>query len=233
MRAKAQLRTPPSVAALLVAGVVGCATPPPGDPCDPYLPEPAVYAFCVRRTTLAMPVLAAGARCDTLPTELAADCRHAWVQSAVDRPETSRDELLAMCGGQADCAFEVIDRRSSLDPIRQVRDCDAWAGTYAEDCVRHALDVWKVSRPDDAAVAAVGEAARAHPEAFGAAVGIVRACAGRIGSGGASASAELGCPLEPVAAAACVAAAQGVGPGSPACAARGHHLPDRPPPSPG
>lgn len=147
-----------------------------------------MYAQCVQIEASHYGPREAAARCDQLPRAAATTCRAWWVEQAVLAAESpsdhaaplpSRDELLVMCGDDADCRFFVVDRSPEPDPVAQIRVCIAQTGPYVADCVGHTLQNWTVTSPDAASIAAVTAAASPWPDKLGWALGTVAWCSGK------------------------------------------------------
>lgn len=88
------------------------------------------------------------------------------------------EELLAVCAGNVDCAFELLDFRPSDDVIEQFELCLLHVGKYGDDCAGHALQRWWFGAPDAADVARVADARTPFAEKVGYFVGASIACAG-------------------------------------------------------
>lgn len=139
MRARCEL------AALAALAGSGCAEP---GACEAYAAEPAFLAACAAQhlpTTTS--VDGAEAACRALGPA-AESCIAQWVaRHAVDTRDVSRERVLALCGGDQDCAFQVLDQRPSGDVVQEVTDCRRYATAYGADCVGHALQRFSTRHP--------------------------------------------------------------------------------------
>jgi len=124
----------------------------PAGPCDAYAVEPAVVAECASRHVPVTPsVDEARAACARMGVAEDA-CLSAWAfQHAEPHDLARRDELLALCGADEDCAFRVLDQRPAGQLAVEVGDCRARAARYGDDCVGHAMQRFAATHPSAAA----------------------------------------------------------------------------------
>jgi hypothetical protein len=146
-----------TLTALLLAAcayVPTFGTPAPALPaCAPYAENAELLSSCVNREIgNVLDIRAVSAICSTLPTEAQKDCRRQWVWTASMNPVWEGVDLLKVCAGDDECAFMVLDARVPDSYPEAVARCDYWVKTYAEDCVRHAINRFLNTFPDDAAL---------------------------------------------------------------------------------
>lgn len=179
------------IAALGWGLACGDGAPIEAGPCGRYAGT-STEGFCRAR--------AAGeaARPETLDAYCAASgewaplCRQRFVRAQLAQGAAPRDVLIEWCGGDADCALEVLDLRPASGWSEQRALCLERAGPYAQDCLTHALGRWATGAPTagefDALIADPG------PDAalVGGWLGAVVACRGL-----------RACPAEGPTAAAC------------------------------
>jgi len=104
-------------------------------------------------------------------------CRQAWVEEQLRlRRDVPDDQLIAACGSNSDCAFQIIDRAPSPDVLTQITRCETYAVAYQSDCIGHALHRWVVSRPTPEAGAAVLAAAGRNTKRVAMYFGMSEAC---------------------------------------------------------
>ena len=111
--------------------------------CSRYTELPDIHGYCLFKFAPAIgDADEARAMCAEAGT-WASQCRHAWV-SARQRPDSGvpTELLLAMCAGNEDCNFELIDFRPSSDVYTQVARCEELTEDYEGDCVSHAVQRW-------------------------------------------------------------------------------------------
>lgn len=164
--------------------------------CASYADAPDAYGFCIteRVGTLPSPesVEAVCPKAGTFENE----CRAAWVlaqsRSNVQRPP---EELLAACGSNQDCKFQVLDTRYPRGDVAEaVKRCEKHVADYARYCVGHALHRWVAEqKPDDAEVARVAAAVPKYAVAVGHYMGIADACHGTAHCGEGDSPAEVSC----------------------------------------
>jgi len=166
--------------AALLAGLLACDTStgptapsaPTATGCDAHA-DPAVADYCwMREGAAAADADEAAALCERARS-YARDCQSQWAAARLTS-DLSTAALLAFCGDNPDCAFQVLDGRPDADVLGQIAACEA-AGPYADDCVVHALSRWRQARPDAAEVARVADAGLA-PLEVGRVVAAVVAC---------------------------------------------------------
>lgn len=88
--------------------------------------------------------------CLTLGTGAGA-CRTEWVL-AHQNDRRDAVTLAGLCGGDADCAFLMIDQRPSNDVVEQIARCERFAGQFTESCVGHAANRWAAKGATDTSV---------------------------------------------------------------------------------
>lgn len=88
------------------------------------------------------------------------------------------DDLLLVCGTDADCAMEALDLRPDSDTRAQLRRCEAHAGAFADDCVGHAMERWWHAGPDASSIELLGVETWSIPETVGTWIGVAVACVG-------------------------------------------------------
>ncbi len=151
--------------------------PPPANACAAYMPWPRSHAVCLTRAVVSVvDAKEAIALCDQ---GAAVGCRHAWaVAHAGGAAARPIDELLAVCGPDADCAMEVFELVPSADTPTRLRLCADHAGAYLDDCVGHAMERWWHRGPTASDVAVIVEGEWAVPETVGSWVAVAVECAG-------------------------------------------------------
>jgi hypothetical protein len=106
-------------------------------------------------------------------------CRHAWVAGRMQpNSGVSTEDLLAVCAGNADCAFELIDFRPEAEVTDQIARCHEYAGRHGEDCVGHAVQRWWIQDPDADEVARIQALDLGFPRQVGFFVAASTFCAG-------------------------------------------------------
>lgn len=169
------------IALLLLAcgdGRGGPPMPPPGPlemraatvastraSCAPYEDVPEVLGVCLAQRVVSLESAADVELLCPSAGAWEAGCRQAWVDEQVRLGRDVPDErLIAACGGNSDCAFQVIDRAPSPDVLVQMTRCETYAVAYQSDCIGHALHRWVNARPTPeqgaAVLAAAGRNAR-------------------------------------------------------------------------
>lgn len=99
----------------------------------------STYSFCLQR------VSAQAARLEEMvgicagSGEWEVECRVAWVRAHINDRRTSRELLVAGCGGDPDCLFVVTDLRPSGTVIEQLNDCATLVRPFLGDCAGHTL----------------------------------------------------------------------------------------------
>ncbi len=153
------MRTRCQLAALASLALGGCEE---AGPCEAYAGDPAFLAACAGQllpTTNVLPQ--AEAQCAGLGVA-AESCIAQWVaKHAVDTLDVDRGRVIALCGRDQDCAFQVLDQRPAGILAQEVADCRRHAASYGDDCVGHAMQRFARRHPDAAACA--GALALADP----------------------------------------------------------------------
>lgn len=172
---------PAAGGAAVDAGVPACAA---------YLSHAETYGYCLYKQAAELPDAAAVERVCSAAGSWEAACRHAFVARWM-RPESgfSTEQLLSVCKGGADCAFELLDFRPLDDTVAQVARCEAHTGPFVGHCVGHALQRWYFTEPDAAGVEAMLALPTAQERPVAFFVGAVVACRGIGACGGAPARA--------------------------------------------
>lgn len=147
--------------------------------CAPYRGNANVWGYCVTKHAGAFPTAEdVAALCGTAG-EWEPDCRHAWVNGRMQPGSGfSTEELLAVCDGGPDCAFELIDFRMEPEVTDQIAMCKEHAGPFADDCVGHALQMWWIGKPDAEEVARIAALDVGFPRKVGFQVAVSAFCSG-------------------------------------------------------
>jgi hypothetical protein len=107
------------------------------------------------------------------------DCRHAWVAGRMSKSSgISMEDLLVVCGSNADCAFELLDFRPSNEVTVQMERCEKYAGQHVGDCTRHAMQRWYYTKPTARDLVRVSEFPSGHHDKVGYWLAAVVACQG-------------------------------------------------------
>lgn len=153
--------------------------PPQLHACAPYGRVPNALAYCVYRSAGNLPSPMDVERICPLAGDYERECRRAWVASRSDPSYGYATEVLvSVCAGDADCAFEMLDKRPASDVLVQLQLCASAAGPYSADCAVHALESWVRGGPDLAEVQRVEQASTDFPQQLGYGVGMALACHG-------------------------------------------------------
>ena len=136
--------------------------------CRDYLDDSESFAYCMMEQVVYFTALEeAAAHCE-LAGEGESQCRHRWVSVQRANPDGySRDELMAFCGDNADCAFELLEFRPHEDMQEQISLCQAHTAEHEENCVGHAIQAWWLAGVDDESFRAAAEVASPYPEKMG------------------------------------------------------------------
>jgi hypothetical protein len=119
--------------------------------CAPYAANEELMSSCINREIVNVSdIRAVSDICSTLPTEANKECRRQWVWTASMSPEREGVDLLKVCQNDDECEFIVLESRVPDSYPEAVARCDYWVKTFAEDCVRHAVNRLLNSYPDDA-----------------------------------------------------------------------------------
>jgi hypothetical protein len=181
-------RLPLLPAALLYAthAALGCDREPrpqpalePTGPCAPYGDVESLWEYCGLRELEALDsATEADAYCGGLGSWEGL-CRTTWISSRL-QPDSgvSREELLRVCAGAPDCAFEVLDWRPADDVLDQLEFCREHSAGQREDCAVHALERWAAGRPDAAERARIVAASTSYPKWVGEYLGVAIGCGG-------------------------------------------------------
>ena len=85
---------------------------------------------------------------------------------------------MGVCKGDADCAFEMLDKRPASDVLVQLEYCAGSAGSYSSDCAVHAVERWMKAGPSLVEVERIEQANTRFPQQVGYGVGMALACYG-------------------------------------------------------
>ena len=106
-------------------------------------------------------------------------CRGEWVSVWARGDRNLRTEdLLEVCGENADCAFGLIETRPSGDVLADIERCGRHTGAFSHDCVKHMLNLWLNEGPDAEESARVASANTAYSPEVGRAIAYLVACTG-------------------------------------------------------
>lgn len=186
------MRTKAAVGAL--AALIACGQgqtpsheegePPPPLPgelfaCGKYHRLPNALGYCIASHAERLRSLEEVESTCPLAGDWEGECRRAWVSG--QRNPTSRystEQLIAACGANADCAFELIDFRPADSIDEQIGRCTQHTGEYKNDCVVHTMERWWRARPEPEEVARVAALHTIYPQQLGYYVGAAVACQG-------------------------------------------------------
>ena len=161
---------------------VGCTTEPPNvvetplPACLDYAKDAELYGYCVYKNADALSDIASvNEHCPNAST-WQDDCRQSWVMSHKD--SYTLDDLMNICGNNADCAFQLLDSKPHQDVLEQVELCIRHADRYKHDCVMHAIQRWYFEWPDAEEVLRVAKRRNPFPEQIGTYIGARVACDG-------------------------------------------------------
>lgn len=140
------------------AAPAGSANPPTAEgvlaACEPYLGMAEVYGVCLVERASRLPTAADVDRVCPRAGTWEAACRGEWVQ--LHAAAVGFDVAVRACGGDEDCAFQLVDAGFGDDVLVNVGRCEQHLARLERDCVGHALHRWvERSPPDDAEVARV------------------------------------------------------------------------------
>ena len=147
--------------------------------CDRYAEHPELLGYCLTSVAAKPRIRESVESLCGRAGPFESECRRAWAAARI-QPQQGQtlDTLLAACGRDSDCAFEVLDARGPEDVLAHVALCRERVPAYEEDCARHALSIWWNQRaPDAPELARVANAGLPWPELVGRYVGTVIACA--------------------------------------------------------
>jgi hypothetical protein len=149
--------------------------------CAQYDDLPEVLGVCLAQRIVSLSTVAdVNALCPQAG-EWESTCRQAWVDEQQRlRKSFAPDELLAACGPNDDCAFQILDTWPAADVLDQIARCEAHARTYESDCVGHALHRWTMGRPTPEEGLRVRAARAQHAQQLAAFFGMSEACGGTL-----------------------------------------------------
>lgn len=166
----------------MLMGLLGCTTELPDvvenplHTCIDYVKDAELYGYCIYKNADALSdVASVHEHCPNAGT-WQDDCRQSWVMSHKDT--YTLDELINICGQNADCAFHILDNKPHPDLLQQVDLCIQYADRYRHDCVMHAIQRWYFESPDAEEIARVVKERSPFPEQIGTFVGARVACDG-------------------------------------------------------
>jgi hypothetical protein len=137
--------------------------------CDVYRGVPEAYGFCLYKFSGGFPNPEDVARICPLAGEWADDCRHSWVAGRMS-PDSGYEieQLLEICGSNADCTFELLDFRPAAEIDLQLERCRLYAMQHAPNCTGHAMQRWWLEeKPDAEEIARVASLPSAYPRKVG------------------------------------------------------------------
>lgn len=186
MRTKAAIGT---LAALIAcdrgAGrVVDEGAPPPPLPgelfaCGKYVGVPNALGYCIASHGERLRSLEEVEAICPRAGDWEGECRRAWVSGQLNpNSRYSTEQLVAACGPNTDCAFEILDFRPAATVDAQIDRCTAHAGEYRNDCVVHAMERWWRAHPAPEEVARVAALRSQYPNQIGYYVAAAVACQG-------------------------------------------------------
>lgn len=136
-----------------------------------------VYGYCIYKFAGGFPTVDEVDRLCAMAGEWEDDCRHAWVAGRMHADSGhATAELLAVCKGNPDCSFELLDFRPDPDVLVQMDDCRKHTGKYAPDCVGHAMQRWWQAGVDQAEIDRVAQAPTPYPNKVGFWIGVSVGC---------------------------------------------------------
>ena len=168
------------IAILFKFSLMGCTSEPPNvvdNPlpvCLDYVKDAELYGYCVYKNADALlDIASVNEHCPNAST-WQADCRQSWVMGHTDTHPL--DELMNVCGQNADCAFQLLDSKPHEDVLEQVELCIRHADRYRHDCVMHAIQRWYFEWPDAEEISRVANTRNPFPEQIGTYIGARVAC---------------------------------------------------------
>ena len=144
------------------------SNPPPigGIPqCEAYKDDADVYGYCLYKFAGGFPSISEVDRLCPMAGKWEKECRHAWVSGRM-QPNSGfdMDTLLAVCDGNPDCTFELIDFRPDSDVVTQIQYCIDYVGPYTRDCIGHAMQRWWYTAPSAEEVSRVASLSTPYPD---------------------------------------------------------------------
>lgn len=133
--------------------------------CDVYRGVPEAYGFCLYKRAGGFPSPEDVERICPLAGDWADECRHSWVAGRMS-PDSGyeMEQLLDICGRNADCTFELLDFRPVDEIELQLERCRLYAMRHAPNCTGHAMQRWWMEeQPDAEEVARVASLPSAYP----------------------------------------------------------------------
>jgi len=126
------------------------------------------YGYCIYKFAGGFPSQEEVDRLCPLSGRWEEECRHAWVAGRMNMSSgISTEVLLAACGRNVDCTFELLDFRPDADVLVQLNLCVRYAGRHSVDCGGHAMQRWWQSKPDEEDVIRVAAARTRFPDKVG------------------------------------------------------------------
>lgn len=152
--------------AALAIGVGACsgsqAVTMPGDACSAYTSDLDVRGYCITQHIDEVSDPKAMLELCASTGAYEGDCRTRWVERwSIPNSGATDHDVVSACLDD-DCRFIALDRRPVADIFAQMDRCKG-AGHFAEDCVRHAMQRWVVTKPDEAMVARMAAGAGPYP----------------------------------------------------------------------
>ena len=136
--------------------------------CRDYLNDSESFAYCMMEQVVFFTSLEDAASHCELAGEGASQCRHRWVSVQRANPDGySREELMAFCGDNADCAFELLEFRPHENMEEQIQLCQAHTAEHVENCVGHAIQAWWLAGVSEESFRSTAEMASPYPEKMG------------------------------------------------------------------
>lgn len=153
--------------------------------CAEYRQLPEVYGVCLAERVMSLGSAAeVGDLCPQAGRWEEA-CRQAWVDHQVRmHSAVSRTDLLAACGPNADCAFQLLEASPAADVLDQIRACETYVRAYESDCIGHALHRWVDARPPATDAERVLTGAPGHAPQIASFLGMSEGCGGTMACAG-------------------------------------------------
>ena len=144
--------------------------------CIDYAKDAELYGYCIYKNVDSFSERASVTEQCPHAGTWQDDCRQSWVMSHKDKYDLN--ELMNVCGQNADCAFHILDSKPHPDLLQQVDLCIQYADRYRHDCVMHAIQRWYFEWPDAEEIARVAKERSPFPEQIGTFIGARVACDG-------------------------------------------------------
>ncbi len=135
--------------------------------CAAHASDDRLLGYCLAANAVKLQHLPVATVCGQV-TNHARECRHNWATARARwSPNTPLAELLEVCRGDSDCAFDVLDTRNPRELVVTVGHCREFVPDHARDCVGHAVARWADLVTTSEEVAQIASADLGDPEMVG------------------------------------------------------------------